>query len=292
MLTDILCDAKNKHIPQKIRKFNKRKDKKEKWMTDELLSQINTKNDMYVEWKSKSTTIEMFNTNKVNFKTFERIVENNKEEAKKNYYHKTFNNYKNNMKKTWRTINETLGKHKKENRLPTTFTHNDVKLTDPDIIANTFNEYFATIGSSLAVTINDNESHISNYKHYLENPATVNCKLEKVNENDVIKIIDKMENKTSSGYDSISNKILKHIKTEISKSLTIIINQMLESGIFPDSLKISKIIPLHKKGKVNLLSNYRPISLLPTISKVFERVIHDQLYTYLTNNNLLSEQQY
>ena len=67
---------------------------------------------------------------------------------------------------------------------------------------------------------------------------------------------------------------------------------MLESGIFPDSLKIAKIIPLYKKGNINSITNYRPISLLPTLSKVFERVIFNQLYLYLDHNNLLSEEQY
>ena len=76
------------------------------------------------------------------------------------------------------------------------------------------------------------------------------------------------------------------------KPLSLIINQMLESGIFPDDLKIAKIIPLYKKGNINSITNYRPISLLPTLSNVFERVIFNQLYTYLNHNNLLSEQQY
>ena len=84
----------------------------------------------------------------------------------------------------------------------------------------------------------------------------------------------------------------KTIKNKISKPLTLIINQMLESGIFPDSLKIAKIIPLYKKGNINSITNYRPISLLPTLSKVFERVIFNRLYLYLDYNNLLSEEQY
>ena len=85
---------------------------------------------------------------------------------------------------------------------------------------------------------------------------------------------------------------MKAIKNEINKPLTLIINQMLESEIFPDSLKIAKIIPLYKKGNINSITNYRLISLRPTLSKVFERVIFNQLYTYLDHNNILSEQQY
>ena len=69
---------------------------------------------------------------------------------------------------------------------------------------------------------------------------------------------------------------------------------MITTGIFPDSFKISKITPLFKKGDVSLLSNYcnRPISLLPTISKIFERVLYNQLYEYFNSNNLLADQQY
>ena len=67
---------------------------------------------------------------------------------------------------------------------------------------------------------------------------------------------------------------------------------MLTTGIFPDAFKVAKIIPIFKKGNSSLLVNYRPISLLPTISKVFERVIHDQMYEHFNNFNLLAEQQY
>ena len=67
---------------------------------------------------------------------------------------------------------------------------------------------------------------------------------------------------------------------------------MLTTGIFPQSFNISKIIPLYKKGDHSLLTNYRPISLLPTISKVFERIIYDQMYEYLNGNNLLTEEQF
>ena len=79
--------------------------------------------------------------------------------------------------------------------------------------------------------------------------------------------------------------MLKYIKKEISKPLTMIINQMLDSGIFPSGLKISKILPIFK-------NNYRSISLLPAISKLFDRIIYDQLYAYFDNNNILSEEQY
>ena len=113
-----------------------------------------------------------------------------------------------------------------------------------------------------------------------------------INEENTIKAIENLENKNSSGHDGICNKLLKSIKCSVSKSLTIIINQMITTGIFPDVFKVSKVTPIFKKGDCSLMSNYRPISLLPTISKIFERVIHDQMYEYFNEFNLLAEQQY
>ena len=78
----------------------------------------------------------------------------------------------------------------------------------------------------------------------------------------------------------------------ISKCITLIINQSLHSGIFPDKLKIAKVTPIHKKGDIKLITNFRPISVLPVISKIFETVICDQLSHYLETNNLLCPQQY
>ena len=81
----------------------------------------------------------------------------------------------------------------------------------------------------------------------------------------------------SSGRDGISNTILKAIMPIISKPLTLIINQMLNTRIFPDNLKIAKVVPLYKKVDDRLFTNYRPISLLSSVSKIFERVFFNQL---------------
>ncbi len=81
-------------------------------------------------------------------------------------------------------------------------------------------------------------------------------------------------------------KLLKSIKTVLIKPLTVIINQMLKTGTFPDKFKIAKVINLYKKDDETFFSNYRPISLLPAISKIFETVIFIQLFTYFKVNNL------
>ncbi len=104
--------------------------------------------------------------------------------------------------------------------------------------------------------------------------------------------MDKLASKTSFGFDGLSSKLLKSINDTLIKPITVIINQMLNTVIFPDKLKIAKIIPLFKKDDENLFTNYRPISLLPTISKVFDTVIFTQLHQFCRDNKLLFNGQY
>ena len=117
----------------------------------------------------------------------------------------------------------------------------------------------------------------NNFKNYLinQNDNTFTFKL--IGEDFVSKLIDDLD---STGCDGLSNTLLKSIKLNLVKPITLIVNQMLTTGIFPDKLKIAKVIPLFKKGDKSIFSNYRPISLSPSISKLFERVIYQQVYKY------------
>ena len=247
--------------------------------------------DLSVDWKRSAKHSENYNGKKVNFKTYKKIVDNEIVQAKKIYYSNVFHMYKSSMKKTWQIINETLSRKKVDNMLPDTFIKNGNELSDPKEIANAFNEYFSKIGSNIASNINCTEDGQS-YKVYLQNPTLKKFAFKKVNDNEVLSIINKLKNKKSRGADNISNQLLKTIKQELCKPLTIIINQMIETGVYPEKFKISKITPIYKKNERTNIANYRPISLLPTLSKIFERVIHTQLYTYFDENKLLSEQQY
>ena len=108
----------------------------------------------------------------------------------------------------------------------------------------------------------------------------------------MIKTIDKLPSKTSSGVDGISPVLLKHIKHEISKPVTLILNQCLTTGIFPDKLKIAKVVPIYKSDDENIFNNYRPISILPALSKVFEKIVFNQTYTYFDDHNMFFRNQY
>ena len=109
-------------------------------------------------------------------------------------------------------------------------------------------------------------------------------KLEVVNEDNINEAINRLKNKSSYGHDEISNKVIKTAKNSLIQPLMLIINQMLMTGEFPSDLKISRVKPLFKSGDASFFSNYRPISLLPSFSKIFEYVIFKQLYTYMNDN--------
>ena len=127
---------------------------------------------------------------------------------------------------------------------------------------------------------------------YLSNPPNTTFQFEEIDNRTVLQYINNMKPSHCCGHDNISSNTLKLIANEVSPSLTLIINQSLSTGIFPDSLKTAKVIPIHKKDEKTIMSNYRPTSILPVLSKIIESVMHSQLMHYFSENKLFSTQQY
>ena len=144
LLSSVLEQAKIRHIPKIIQRFNRRKHCIEPWMNKELLTLINKKNDKYRDWKSTNNDIE-YETKKINFKTFERIVKENIKEAKRDYYFKTFTAHKNDLRKIWRTIDDTLNKKSNTSKFPSKSIVNNRTVTDHKKIADEFNIFFFQI---------------------------------------------------------------------------------------------------------------------------------------------------
>ena len=141
------------------------------------------------------------------------------------------------MRKTWNTINETLNRNKKRKLPPDEFyLPNGSIITDHKIIADELNKYFVSIGGS----VGNSQSNIMNdaFHTYLTNKPNCMFKFKFTNVTEIIDIINKLKPKSSSRVDDLSNKVIKHIQEIIAEPLTIIINQMLNTGIFHDSLKI------------------------------------------------------
>ena len=170
-------------------------------------------------------------------------------------------------------------------------TVDGIKVYNRKSTANEFGKFYANLGGNLASKIQDSTM---TPEHYLTQiPRTLNSLvLAETLATEIQKIIDRLPNKTSSGHDSISNVLLKEIRSAITYPLQIIFNQSIVSGVFPNLMKIAKIIPLYKGKEEDLLVNYRPVLLLMMMSKVLEKIIYQWLYNFLSKNNIFYESQY
>ena len=288
LLEKIIVHNINKHFPRRQVKFNKYKHKKNTWITKGILHSIKFRDNLYRELKKACPNSDIYSTIKVNLRTYNKILKRNILLAKQMHYKIKFDKYKNDIKGTWGVIRKNKTHSKKD--YPEQFNLNGVHESNRIIIANNFNEYFTNIGEELASKITDpvGKSHTD----YLHSPCESRLNFTTVNENVVAKIIESLKTKSSCGDDGLSTKLLKEIKNEICSSITLIVNQMITTGIFPDSLKIAKIIPIFKKGDIEIIENYRPISILPAISKIFEKTLSLQIHEYFQSKHLYYEYQY
>ena len=108
---------------------------------------------------------------------------------------------------------------------------------------------------------------------------------------DIEKIIKSLNPNKAHGFDGISIQMIQLCSAAISKPLYLLFKNSFINGVFPDGWKRANVVPIHKKNDKQTISNYRPISLLPICSKIFERIIFNSLYKYLDENNLLTTNQ-
>jgi hypothetical protein len=131
-----------------------------------------------------------------------------------------------------------------------------------------------------------------NHRHYLTGNYPDSMFFTPVTESEVIDIIGSLKNSTSKGHDNISTNIVKECKLEFAPILVHIINCSFCDGCVPNNLKVAKVIPLFKSGDKLTVSNYRPISLLPIFSKIFERSAYNRFLSFIDNNEILHKNQF
>ena len=127
-------------------------------------------------------------------------------------------------------------------------------------------------------------------KSYLE-PTKTTLSLKTPTVDVVRKLLSKLNESKAAGLDNIPNKLLKMAGDIVTPSLTQIFTKSISTGIFPTEWKLARMSPIFKKRKRGDPNNYRPISIIPTVSKIFEKIIYDQLCGYLNDNNLLTHRQ-
>ena len=173
-------------------------------------------------------------------------------------------------KKTWNLLKHLLSGNTRHPPHSTFYDSDGQPMTTPAEIANAFNIYFSSIGCDLARKIAPCCRH---HREYLKNPVPQSMLLSNVTPDEIIQISRSLKQSHSTGLDPTLAKIPVPV---IAQVLAAIINCSFNSGVFPDALKIAKVIPLHKSDSREYILNFRPISVLPHFSKFFEKTMFNR----------------
>ena len=257
---------------------------KNPWITSGILTSIRHKNKSYTKYiKRKSPTL--FEE----FKKYRNRLTHLKEAAKRNYFHDLFKNSKNSLD-TWKCINQLLRKTKPKTTIPNTIHADGQVITSPQSICEKLNDHFVKIGEKLGDKLASNRE--TNHKKYLGKRQMSSIVLKPADEYEIVEFIAELNSQKSPGYLDIPVVLLKEAKFLIAHYLADSFNECMVSGIYPDVLKIAKVIPLHKGGSKFELGNYRPIFILSPINKIFEKILHKRLISFWEKFNLFTASQF
>ena len=252
------------------------------WLTLGLKKSIKIKNKLYVLSLKKQTTY-----NKNRYTEYKRFLQRLLRNAEREHYDKLFKQNIGNTKKSWEIIKEVINK-KRDSKQNSKFKVNGNVTQNEKDIAEGFNSYFVNVGYNLCKSIPICNRSFSDFMPN-DNPNSIF--LRPADGNEIENIIRSLKKK-SPGWDGINALIVKESYSIFSDAFTEIINKSLYEGIFPDELKIAKVTPLYKSEDEMLFSNYRPVSVLPVFSKVFERILYNRLLDFINKHKLLYKYQF
>ena len=213
------------------------------------------------------------------YKEFKNKNLTNQRIAERNYFQKQFDLQDRNMGTTFKVIRTLLDKDAGNNVSKSIdFVVNNTMTCDPKQISNSFNNYFISVGSTLASNIH------SNVNPLLYVDSNINSIImPEVTEEEITLVILSINN-SAPGYDDMPASVMKKCVHDYITPLTYLVNSSIKQGIFPSELKIAKVFPIFKAGDEQLITNYRPISVLNFFSKIFEKVVANYIVDFLESN--------
>ena len=271
----LLMSVIDKHAPLKTKRI---RNNRSPWITNELVGEIHKRD--FLKKKATSTNDPLIWKE---FKDARNRVNNSIKKAKRKYFSEKLDASKCDTRKTWRLINELQSRQCKSTKVSQIKSGHQV-FTSPEDIAEAFNNHFTSIGQTLAREI----PTVDTDPLYYVIPSDRVFSFERINVQEVVNLVKGIDAGKATGLDNIPCKLLKIAADVVAPSLTCIFNQSLLTGIYPSDWKLAKVTPIFKNGSKTDLNNYRPISVIPAVAKIFEKIIYDQLYNYLNVNDLLT----
>ena len=227
----------------------------------------------------------------IRYKNYNNTLQTIKRHAKENYYNATCNEHRNNTKCLWKTINQIIHKSNNKSEVVEKLKINNLDEHRGEQIVEEFASYFAEVGKKFANRMPNPKKGLKEYMRIISTQEK-SIFLTPILSVEIERYIKNLKPKTSSGLDNINNKLLKELSNCICEPLAQIFSKSISSGIFPTKMKTSKVIPLHKGKSKDEATNYRPISLLITISKILEKAVYHRVYNFLVETNQLFCSQY
>ena len=273
--------------PLKTYCINSKKARREPWVSAGIQISIRKSKKLYRTILHKDAT----DANRAKYKAYATLLQHLKRQSKCMYYGEKCMSFRHNTKKLWSVINDISAKQNDKSSLIDCLRISNVLEYDANKIANKFGEYFASVGKSYSDKV---ANPVHDWKYYCDkierNTRTLYMK--PCTEFELQKLIRNLPSKTSSGHDNISNVLLKSIGDYLVTPLTRIFNDSIQLGIFPEIMKLADIVPLYKSKEKYLETNYRPISLLTTMSKLLEKIVYVRVYEFLNSSGQFYESQY
>ena len=272
------------HAP--LKKLNKKglKLQSKPWINSKILRLIKYRDKLLRKLNKKFT-----HNNNYLYKKFRNCVVSELRASKIEYFNQYFAEHKSNMKMLWTGIKAIINIKRNKFYNISHLTQNGKRIDNPKDIAQVFNQYFTKIAAKIDEDIPRTRKSPFDYLGKMNEPTFF---LSPTDSAEVESIISDLKKGKSVGPYSIPCDLLKVLNELISPLLVILINESFSTGIFPDKLKIAKVIALHKKSATDDPANYRPISLLSVFSKIFEKIMHKRLYNFLEVNDILHPLQF
>ena len=280
------CDIYDDTCPKVKRNINSTRNVTNKpWMSKSLVNACHKKNYLYKCFLKKRNT-----TTETRYKSYKNKLTSILRHAEKLYYQTKLMQYKNNIKETWKILNEVICKRNTNQQSPNEFVINGETVSNQECIAKEFNDFFVNIGKKLAnnIDVNQNDRNVKDYIEKVNNSFF----LSPVTEEELIDVVKGCKCKYSCDYLDINMFIVKKVIKCIAKPLTYICNLSFQQGTFPEFMKIAKVLPLFKAGDTKNVSNYRPVSVLSQFSKILEKLFNKRLLSFVNSMDILSNNQY
>ena len=276
-LNETILNVFRNYVPNK---YITTDDKDPVWMNETIKSKIKARNKLYKQYVENGRFESDFIITEASIAEINDLIT-----SAKDLYYNNFAKRLNNpslQAKTYWSILKTFYNDKKNPIIPLLLI-DDKFVTDIQTKANIFNKFFADQCTPLK-----NGSVLPKNQIFLTQSRI--CTLD-FNEEELMKIIRNLKVHKAHGHDDISIRMIKICDKSILKPLILLFENSIKSSYYPDIWKKSNIIPVHKKNDKQLVNNYRPISLLPIFGKIFEKIIFNRIYNFLSEENLLNNKQ-